>query len=74
MSADTPPPFDGKALLEQLGGDRDLLGELAKIFLKDCPIRLSAIQGGLERRDAVALREAAHALRGSVANSGQRRR
>jgi HPt (histidine-containing phosphotransfer) domain-containing protein len=46
------------------------LRELAKIFLEDCPIRLSAIQAGVERRDAAALREAAHALRGSVANFG----
>jgi len=46
------------------------LGELAKIFLDDCPTRLSAIQAGVEGRDAAALLEAAHALRGSVANFG----
>jgi two-component system, sensor histidine kinase and response regulator len=72
--ADTPPPaspaFDEKALLEHFGGDRDLLGELAKIFLMDCPARLSAIQAGVERSDAAVLLEAAHALRGSVANFG----
>jgi two-component system, sensor histidine kinase and response regulator len=64
------PAFDGKALLEHFDGDRELLGELAKIFLEDCPTQLSAIQAGVERRDAAALREAAHALRGSVANFG----
>ena len=32
-----------KALLELFDGDRELLRELAKIFLEDCPIRLSAI-------------------------------
>jgi HPt (histidine-containing phosphotransfer) domain-containing protein len=46
---------------------------LAKIFLEDCPARLSAIQAGVERRDAPALLEAAHALRGSVANFGATR-
>jgi len=64
------PTFDGNAMLERFGGDGELLGELAQIFLEDCPTRLSAIKAGLERRDAVALQEAAHALRGSVANFG----
>ena len=63
----------GKALLEHFGGDRQLLGELARIFLDDCPSRLSAIQAAVERRDAAALLEAAHALRGSVANFGATR-
>jgi two-component system, sensor histidine kinase and response regulator len=43
---------------------------LARIFLDDCPARLAAIQEGVEQRDAPALLEAAHALRGSVANFG----
>ena len=63
----------GKALLEHFGGDRQLLGELARIFLDDCPSRLSAIREAVERRDAGALLEAAHALRGSVANFGATR-
>jgi CheY-like chemotaxis protein len=67
------PTFDGNAMLERFGGDGELLGELAQIFLEDCPARLSAIKIGLERRDAVALLEAAHALRGSVANFGAAR-
>jgi HPt (histidine-containing phosphotransfer) domain-containing protein len=43
---------------------------LARIFLDDLPVRLSAIQAGVEQRDAAALLAAAHALRGSVANFG----
>ena len=46
---------------------------MAKIFLDDCPTRLLAIQAGVEGRDAAALLEAAHALRGSVANFGATR-
>ena len=46
---------------------------MAKIFLDDCPTRLLAIQAGVEGRDAAALLEAAHALRGSVANFGAAR-
>jgi two-component system sensor histidine kinase/response regulator len=58
------------ALLELFDGDRELLRELARIFLDDCPARLSAIQAAVERSDAAALFEAAHGLRGSVANFG----
>ena len=47
--------------------------ELARIFLEDYPTRLSAIQAGVDRRDAPALLDAAHALRGSVANFGATR-
>ena len=46
---------------------------MAKIFLDDCPARLSAIQAGVEGHDSAALREAAHTLRGSVANFGATR-
>ena len=49
------------------------MGELARIFLDDCPSRLSAIQAAVEMHDAAALLEAAHALRGSVANFGATR-
>ena len=63
----------GKALLEHFDGDRELLRELARIFLEDYPTRLSAIQAGVDRRDVPALLEAAHALRGSVANFGATR-
>ena len=56
------------ALLERFAEHPDLLGELAAIFLEDAPIRLAAICAGVERRDAVALEAAAHALRGSAAN------
>jgi HPt (histidine-containing phosphotransfer) domain-containing protein len=49
------------------------LGELARIFLDDYPSQLSTIQEAVEQRDAAALLEAAHALRGSVANFGATR-
>jgi two-component system, sensor histidine kinase and response regulator len=62
--------LEGSALLERFGGDRELLGELARIFLDDYPRRMSAIKAGVEQRDAASLQEAAHALRGSVANFG----
>jgi HPt (histidine-containing phosphotransfer) domain-containing protein len=55
-------------LLEQFAENRQLLGELAAIFLEDAPRRMAAIRAGVEERNAGVLRAAAHALRGSVAN------
>jgi CheY-like chemotaxis protein len=69
-SQNAAPALDGNTLLERFDGDRQLLGELAQIFLEDCPARLSAIEIGLERSDPMALVDAAHALRGSAGNFG----
>ncbi|MEA2723672.1 MAG: two-component system, sensor histidine kinase and response regulator [Gemmatimonadales bacterium] len=57
-------------LLERFAEHPELLGELAAIFLEDAPIRLAAIQAGVQQRDPAALQAAAHALRGSAANFG----
>jgi HPt (histidine-containing phosphotransfer) domain-containing protein len=57
-------------LLERFAEAPELLGELAAIFLEDCPIRMAAIAAGVKKRDPASLQEAAHALRGSAANFG----
>jgi two-component system, sensor histidine kinase and response regulator len=58
------------ALLEHLGGDRQLARELAGIFLDDWGKLASDVDRGVEQRDAEALRLAAHTLKGAVANFG----
>jgi two-component system, sensor histidine kinase and response regulator len=65
LSTDIPP-----SLLESLGSDRALLRELVGMFLEDCPKQLESIRDAVQRRDAVALRSAAHLLRGCVGNFG----
>jgi DNA-binding response OmpR family regulator len=57
-------------MLMRFDGDRSLLGEIAAIFLEDCPARLRAIRTAVERRDPATLEAAAHGLRGSAANFG----
>lgn len=57
-------------LLERFAEAPGLLGELAAIFLEDGPIRMAAIEAGVEKRDPASVQEAAHALRGSAANFG----
>lgn len=58
-----------KALaLERLGGDEQLLGEIAGLFLSDYPALLAEVCDAVARGDAAAVHHAAHTLKGSVAN------
>jgi HPt (histidine-containing phosphotransfer) domain-containing protein len=58
-----------KALaLERLGGDEQLLAEIAGLFLDHYPSLMEQIRDAVSRRDAGALHHAAHTLKGSVAN------
>lgn len=58
-----------KALaLERLGGDEQLLGEIAGLFLSDYRSLVEQVRAAVARRDAAALHHAAHTLKGSVAN------
>jgi len=60
--------IDQEALLEGVGGNRQLLRELVRIFLKDYPQRLLEIKDAIGHGDAGALGGAAHALKGAVGN------
>ena len=62
------PSFDLSEALERVDGDRELLGELAGLFLDSCPIYLANIQQALQQGDAQALAFSAHALKGSIGN------
>jgi len=70
---DPDPPFDLNAALQQVEGDRELLGELAKIFLDELPIQLTALRDAVARGDSQALERTAHALKGAVGNFAARR-
>jgi PAS domain S-box-containing protein len=63
-----PEGLHTKALLEGLGGDRKLLGELVALFLVDAPKLIARVERAIAKGDAVRLKEAAHALKGSVGN------
>jgi signal transduction histidine kinase/DNA-binding NarL/FixJ family response regulator/HPt (histidine-containing phosphotransfer) domain-containing protein len=70
LSDPSPTTFSvdlGEAL-DRVDGDRELLGELAEIFLDSCPAYLDSIRQALAQNDAAALTFAAHALKGSVGN------
>ncbi len=62
--------FDEATAIRRVGGDRELLAELAGLFLGQCPLWMAEIRAALTGGDARALQRAAHSLRGSVGNFG----
>ena len=63
-----PVAFDEDALRQRLGGDDQLMTDVIKLFLEDLPARLAEIREAVNSRNANALRDAAHALKGSAGN------
>ena len=62
--------LDRSLALSRVGGDVELLQEIAQLFLEDAPNMLAAIDLALRSGDAHALERAAHSLKGSVSNFG----
>lgn len=70
-ASDAPPsPFDKAWMLEQIGGDEDLMHEVIRIFLDDYPRLISNLREALSAADAPAVQSSAHALKGAVGNFG----
>lgn len=68
----SPPSslFDRDLALQNLDGDEELLAELIALFLAEAPKRLATLEEAQRRGDLVALKEAAHALKGMAAQIG----
>jgi len=60
--------IDLTAALEICDSDKDLLSEIAEIFITDSPRRVEKLTRGLEEKDWKAVREAAHLMKGSALN------
>ena len=56
--------------LERVGGDEELLREIAGLFLEDYPSLMTKIEHAVAAHDAHNLERAAHSLKGSIANFG----
>ncbi len=56
--------------LERVGGDFELLQEIAKLFLEHSPELILEMRTAIESGNAKALEHAAHSLKGSVGNFG----
>jgi two-component system, sensor histidine kinase and response regulator len=59
---------DFDRLLERVGGDRKALAQLVGIFREDAPKQIARVREAVQDQDAPALRAAAHAIKGAVAN------
>lgn len=66
--SDTHPIFDRDTVLEGLGGDLELYGEIARLFLAHYTEELNALREALADGNAQALHHAAHSLKGAVSN------
>ena len=63
--ADLP---DEEQLLRHFEWNRELLREIAAMFVSDAPGMMRDVSGAVDHGDAPLLRQAAHKLKGSVAN------
>jgi HPt (histidine-containing phosphotransfer) domain-containing protein len=73
MNAQAPENvLDLELALSRVGGDKQLLREIAVLFMEECPRAIAEIQAAVASGDAAKLENAAHALKGSVANFGAR--
>ncbi len=67
-SSPGPSPFDFEASLAKFDGDRDFVNELCEIFLQTAPKMLDSLKSAAEQCDPRACGEAAHLIKGTVAN------
>ncbi len=67
-AAAAPEVLNMNEALEAVAGDRDLLSELARLFLDELPRQRSGLREAVARADASQLRNVAHALKGAVSN------
>lgn len=56
--------------LERVGGDRELLEEVAQLFLEDYPNSVAEIEVALAAGDPRGVERGAHTLKGAVSNFG----
>ena len=62
--------LDNDLAMASVGGDRELLREIAALFIDDCERLIEEVQDAVGRRDATRLRQTAHRLKGSVGHFG----
>ncbi|HEY1755397.1 MAG TPA: Hpt domain-containing protein [Bryobacteraceae bacterium] len=71
---DTPSigSLDREVALARMGGDEELLKEIAALFLENYQDWLRDLRQATARGDALMVERTAHGLKGSVANFGAR--
>ncbi len=64
--------LDREAALARVGGDDELLKEIANLFLENYEAWLTELRQAAASKDADGVQRTAHGLKGSVANFGAR--
>lgn len=64
--------FDRTEALARVGGDLELLGEIAGLFLNEYPRQVSTLAQAVESGDSACVEKTAHSLKGSAATFGAR--
>ena len=62
------PLIEEEKVLAGLGGDRELLAEVLRLFIDDSARLLREMHAAVAQKNAEAIRQVAHALKGSIAN------
>lgn len=70
MNTQLNSPINRQWVLDQIGGDEELLRAIAEIFLIDSPDLRQRLLDSLSSEDAVALRSVAHCAKSAVGNFG----
>ena len=68
--AAAPPVFDAMLAPERVDGDKDLLLEIAGLYLEDVPRVLPELRRATADFDVKAIEHLAHSIKGSVGNVG----
>ncbi len=63
-----PSPIDFDALLDMLGGEKQIVASLLSKFVEELTSDLAASEQAVVDRDAEALRQIAHRVKGTSAN------
>ena len=63
-----PSPIDFAALLEMLGGEKQIVSSLLSKFVEELTSDLAASEQAVVDHDAEALRQVAHRIKGTSAN------
>ena len=60
--------LDRASLMARFEGDAELFEEVSAVFIHECPRMLAELKAARDHEDLVALRAAAHTLKGAVSN------
>ena len=68
-TASAASPIDEADLVTRLHGDAELAAEIVRLFTQECPALLDGIRKAMDERDAIAVRRAAHTLKGAASTA-----